>query len=209
MHQNAVPVQLVVALAFAMIAFVAGRSHHDTVGNDEIYRYPSIVGYLMVGCGCFFLVIPFLTGARGDAPPVVFSLFFAAFAAGAFAAATYFFRYRVVVSDTTLTYGTFGQTSVPLTDVMDCLVTVGRNQEMTVYLRDGRRVKFSGMLGDFGSLVSTLNNRRGGPPPDSGTWMPKLEDERKRAALARRLNWMTGAGLALLAVIWATTRLIR
>lgn len=209
MHHNAVPIQLVVALAFAGIAFVAARSHHDTVGNDEIYKYPSIVGYLMVGSGCFFLLIPFLTGARGDAPPVVFSLFFTAFAACAFAAATYFFRYRVVVSDTTLTYGTLGQTSVPLTDVMDSLVTAGRNQEMTVYLRDGRRVKFSGMLGDFGSLVSTINNRRAGSRPDSGTWMPKLEDERKRAALARRLNWIMGLGLALLAVIWATTRLIR
>jgi hypothetical protein len=39
--------------------------------------------------------------------------------------------------------------------------------------------------------------------------MPKLEDERKRAALARRLNWVMGVGLALLAVFWLTTRLIR
>jgi hypothetical protein len=208
MHHNVVPIQLAVALAFAAIAFVAARSHHDTVGNDEIYRYPSIVGYLMVGCGCFFLAIPFLTG-RGNASPMVFFLFFAAFAACAFAAATYFFRYRVVVSDTSLTYGTFGQTSVALTDVMDSLVTSGRNQEMTVYLRDGRRVKFSGMLADFGSLVSTINNRLAGPSPGSGTWMPKLEDERKRAALARRLNWVMGVGLALLAVFWLTTRLIR
>jgi hypothetical protein len=209
MHHNAVPIQLVVALAFAAIAFVAARSHHDTVGNDEIYRYPSIVGYLMVGCGCFFALIPFLPRAHGDGAPPVLILGFWAFAACAFAAATYFLRYRVIVSDTTLTYGTFGQTSVLLTDVMDSLVTAGRNQEMTVYLRDGRRVKFSGMLGDFGSLVSTLNNRRGGPPPDSGTWMPKLEDERKRAAVARRLNWTMGVGLALVAVIWLTTRLIR
>ncbi len=63
MHHNAVPVPLVVGLAFAAIAFVASRSHRDTVGNDEIYSYPSIVGYLMVGSGCFFLGVPFLTGA--------------------------------------------------------------------------------------------------------------------------------------------------
>jgi hypothetical protein len=208
LQSNAVPIQLVVGLAFAVIAFFAARSRHDTVGNEEIYKYPSIVGYLMAGSGCFFALIPFLTRGRGDTSPALF-LFFATFAAGAFAAAMYFFRYRVVVSDTTLTYGTFGQTSVLLTDVMDSLVTSGRNPQMTVYLRDGRRLKFSGMLGDFGNLVTTINTRRAGPPTGSGDWLPKLEDQRKQAAFARRLNWMMGVGLALLAVIWLTTRLIR
>lgn len=113
-----------VGLVFGVIAFAASRARHETSGTQEHYRYPPMVGWLMAICGVFFLCIPLLPG-RGDVPPLVFFAFFAAFAACAFAAAVYFFRFRVVVDETGFKFGTLRFETIPFAEVVDTDVTAG------------------------------------------------------------------------------------
>jgi hypothetical protein len=69
---------------------------------------------------------------------------------GAFLAAVYFFRYRVVITDATLSVGSFLRTTVPFEDVIHYDVLSGRySPELIVYLRDGRKFTLSGMLPDL------------------------------------------------------------
>jgi hypothetical protein len=199
MSHFSVPTQGVVALVLGLIALVASRTHHQTIGDQDVYRYPPFVGYLMVGCGILFLCIPLFPG-RGDVPVPVWLLFFESFAAAAFAAAVHFFRFRVLVGGSVLQFGTFHFESIPLTEIVDTDVTAGRNAQLFVYLRSGRRLKFSSMLGDFGSLADSIASQSAGPPPGTGASIQKLEDQRARAALNRKLGWIMGIGLATCAI---------
>ena len=169
-------------------------------GRRRIYKFPSVIGYLMLVCGLLFLCFPFLPmrHSANDMSPMLFFLFFAAFAACAFAAAAYFFRFRVVVGDTTLTFGSFHREQIALSDVIDTDIISGRSPELIVYVRGGRRVKFSGMLGDFADLADTVSVRSTGTPGSSS--IEKLTDQRGRASVARHLNWIAGVGIALIVV---------
>lgn len=189
---------IIVTLLYGLIAWVASKARHESSGGDEIYKYPPSVAWLMVGCGFLFLGLPFL-GGEGDVPPIIFFIFFAVWAALAFTAATYFFRYRVIVGNTDLKFGTLRCETIPLADVVDTEVTGGRNGKLLVYLRSGRRLEFSNMLGDFIDLADTLASRRTIDAP--GSSIQKLQDQRRRASLVRRLNWMVGIAVAILVMI--------
>jgi hypothetical protein len=191
---------ILVSLVFVGIAMAAARSRHEISGSDEVYKYPPLVGYLMVACGLGFVLIPLsisLSPGRGGVPPIWLFLFFAAFAGGAFAAGTYFFRYRVIVSDATLRFGTLRFKTIPLADVVDTDITAGRNNKLLVYMRDGRRLEFSNMLGDFASLALTLNNRIADSQAKSGASLQKLQDQRRRATIQRLLNWIVISGAVI------------
>jgi hypothetical protein len=127
MSRIATTTPIVVTLVFAVIAWAASKARHETSSGDEIYKYPPVTGWLMLACGSFFLSIPFL-GGRGDVPPLFFFWFFAVFAALAFAAVVYFFRYRVIVGVDAMKFGALRFESVPLADVVDTEVTAGRTE---------------------------------------------------------------------------------
>jgi drug/metabolite transporter (DMT)-like permease len=172
------------SLTFGLISVAAAKARRDVVGSNEVFRYPPFVGYLMAGFGLVFLCIPFLPPGPRDMPALLWFGFFATFAGLAFAAATYFFRYRVIVDDTTLRFGTLRYRTVPLADVADLDVTEGSRRELRVYLRGGERLAFSNMLGDFGGLISTLEYRIG-----NRQTAQKLRDQRRRLISQRVLNW--------------------
>jgi hypothetical protein len=199
MSYSSASIQGVVALVLGVVAFLAARSRHQALGQEEIYRYPPFVGYLMGGCGVFFLCIPLFPG-RGDVPIPLWWAFFGSAAACAFGAAVYFFRYRVLIDDSVLRFGTAALQTIPLADVVDTDITAGRNAQLFVYLRSGRRLEFSSMLGDFGSLAATIADRCAGPPPGTGVSIQKLTDQRRRAALNRRVSWMLATGLLMCVV---------
>jgi hypothetical protein len=191
---------VIVTLVFAVIAWAATKTRHERLSGEEIYRYPPFVGWLMAGCGCLFLCLPFL-GGEGDVPPLLFFSFFAVWGALAFAAAVYFFRYRVIVGDKVLRLGTLRFESVPIADVIDTDITTGgRNVELLVYLKTGRRLEFSSLLGDFASLADTLDNRAN-RAPGTGASIQKLEDQRRRVTLVRRLNWVVGIAAVVGAIV--------
>jgi hypothetical protein len=140
-------------------------------------------------------------GGEGDVPPLLFFSFFAVWGALAFAAAVYFFRYRVIVGDKVLRFGTLRFESVPIADVIDTdIITGGRNVELLVYLSSGRRLEFSSLLGDFASLADTLDNRAN-RAPGTGASIQKLEDQRRRVTLVRRLNWVVGVAVLVGAIV--------
>jgi hypothetical protein len=184
-----------VSLVFGVIAFAASRVHHETSGAQELYRYPPMVGWLMAVCGVFFLCIPLLPG-RGDVPPLAFFAFFAAFAVCAFAAAIYFFRFRVIVDDAGFKFGTLRFETIPFAEIVDTDVTAGPRCNLLVYLRDGRRLQFSNMLGDFSSLADSLGSRKAGGVPGTGASLQKLNDQRRRATIERTLRWIVGVAVA-------------
>jgi hypothetical protein len=204
-HYPLIPVPVAVNLTFLLVALAAARAHHQSVGDDEIYKFPSAVGYLMLVCGLLFLCFPFLPmrHSANDMSPMLFFLFFATFATCAFAAAAYVCRFRVIVGDTTLTFGSFHREQIALSDVIDTDIVSGRSPELIVYVRGGRRVKFSGMLGDFADLADTVRVRCAGTP--DGSSIEKLTDQRGRASVAQHLKWITGVGIALITVAALTT----
>ena len=191
---------IIVTLLYGLITWVVSKARHESCDGVEIYKYPPPVAGLMVACGFLFLGLPFL-GGEGDVPPIIFFLFFAVWAALAFTAATYFFRYRVIVGNIDLKFGTLRFETIPLADVVDTEVTGGRNGKLLVYLRSGRRIGFSNMLGDFTDLADTLSSRRTIDLPGTGASIQKLQDQRRRASLMRRLNYMVGITIAVLMII--------
>jgi tetratricopeptide (TPR) repeat protein len=192
----------VVSVVLATLAFMGSRSKHETWGNDEIYRYPPVLGYLLLGGAVFIFVFPLLF-ARDTTQPTVFLVWLVGGAG--LAVALYFFRYRVTVGSSTLEFGAWNPVSIAISDIVDTDVVTGRSRALIVYLRDGRRLVFSGTLGDFPSLAATLTRRAAPAAPTA----QKLEDQRKRTSTARRLNWVVAMAVVLLPVLRLMTDLHR
>ena len=57
--------------------------------------------------------------------------------------------------------------------------------------------RLESVLGDFKTPVESLGDRAAGPAPGSGASIQKLEYQRERGNLVRRLNWVAGIALAL------------
>jgi hypothetical protein len=70
----------------------------------------------------------------------------------------------------------------------------------------GARLEFSTMLGDFASLVDTLYSKRAVDSPGTGASIQKLQDQRRRASLVRRLNWLAGIAVIGAAIAIAIQR---
>jgi hypothetical protein len=198
---SAVAVSLLVA-ALWVIGSRAKHAKHESWGNDEIYRYPPGYGYLMLGGAVFIFILPLLLPR--DAAQLTVVMIWLVAGAG-LAAAAYFFRYRVTVGTSTLEFGAWNPVSIPLSDIVDTDVVAGRSRTLIVYLRDGRRLTFSGMLGDFASLAATLAKRAAPAAPAA----QKLEDQRKRTSTLRRLNWVVAMGVVLLPALRLMTDLHR
>ena len=192
----------VVSILLATLAFMGSRSKHDTWGNDEIYRYPPALGYLLLGGAVFIFAFPLLL-VRDTTQPT-FVLLWLVGGAG-LAVAMYLFRYRVTVGNSTLEFGAWNPVSIAISDIIDTDVVTGRSRALIVYLRDGRRLVFSGMLGDFSSLAATLSRRAATAAPSA----KKLEDQRMRTGTARRLNWVVAMTVVLLPVLRLMTDLHR
>jgi hypothetical protein len=95
--------------------------------------------------------------------------------------AAFFFRYRVIVRDKTLTYGAFRRRVIPFSEVIDFDVIQGKqSSELWVYLKSGGRLKFSGMLSDFDELVDMVDDQMAGLPGELHDSAAKIHDQEKR-----------------------------
>jgi hypothetical protein len=147
-------------------------------------------------------VAPFLPGAAGDISVIRFFWMFLPFWVGALLAAIFFFRYQVKVTDTTMTVGAFRRRVIPFSEVIDYdVIQGGRSPELCVYLKSGKRLKFSGMLSDFDELVGMVNSHMQGlrgPQRDSEA---KIRDRNKRVRDGRVANWFAYVGIIIVAVV--------
>jgi hypothetical protein len=92
----------------------------------------------------------------------------------------YFLHYRIIITEDVLTVGAFFRSRIPLTDVIDTDIKEGgRSRELTIYVRDGRRIRVSALIGDFDDLDGTIRSRMAGPNkgPESAE---KLKDRANR-----------------------------
>ena len=156
----------------------------------------------MLAGGIFFCLVPFWPGASGDISPGNFFRVFAPFWGGAFARALHFINYRVVVRDATLTVGAFWRRVIPFTDVVDWNVVRGnRSSELWIYRKNGKRLKFTGLLGDFENLVGMVNSHMEGLPGPHHDSRAKIRDRAARLRSNRVPNCLVGAGVLVIAIL--------
>lgn len=173
--------QLLTTATLGIVSALCARSHHQQTNSDDTFLFPPFLGYLMLGGGLFFILMPLLPGAAGNESTTRFFLMFTPFWGCAFLGAIYFFRYRVVITDTTLTVGAFRPRRIACDDIIDWDVVRGqRSSELRVYLRDGRELCLSGLLGDFEQLAGTINSHMAIPPPGHTDSAAKLHDRAAR-----------------------------
>jgi hypothetical protein len=152
----------------------------------------------MLLAGLFCSVAPFLPGAAGDIPVIRFFWMFSPFWGGAFIAAIFFFRYQVKVTDTAMTVGAFRRRVIPFSEVIDYdEIQGGRSPELWVYLKNGRKLKFSGPLSDFEELVGMVNSHMEGLPGPQHDSAAKIRDRERRVRGNRGANWIMGIGMAI------------
>jgi hypothetical protein len=192
---------LLTSLSLTAVMFVCARRHHQSSKDEDTFTIAPTVAYLMTGAGIFFCIVPFLPGASGNIPKVAFFFYFSPFWLGAFAASAFFLRYQVVVRDNTLAYGSFRRRVVPFSEVIDLDVLNGsKSSELWVYLRNGKTLKFSGMLSDFDELVGMVNSHMGGVPGTQKDSPAKIHDQEQRKHDNRTADRFMVIGLLIVAV---------
>lgn len=202
-HQPLVPI--LTSITLTVVIAICGHAHHrHSDGADTFYFFP-VLSYLMLFGALLFCIVPLLPGASGNTPTMTFFLAFTPFSCGAFLASIYFSRYRVVVTKETLTVGAFRRRAVSFSDVVDWDRLEGRyDDELLVYLRDNKRLRFSGLLSDFDTLVELIDCNMAVPPAGQADCALKLQDQKRRAegnANAGRITWIGTAVIAVVVIV--------
>ena len=123
-------------------------------------------------------------------------------------AAAYFLYYRLIVTADVLTVGAFFRSKIPLTDVIDTDIKEGgRSRELIIYARDGRRIRVSGLVGDFDDLEGTVRSRMAGPDKGQDS-AEKLKDRgnRNRSDAFDALLLIGILALGIFLLIWVLPR---
>ncbi len=118
----------------------------------------------------------------------------------------YMFHFRAIATDTLLTIGTLHRANIPFSDIIGTELRRGaRSRELVIHVRDGRRIRVSGMLADFDEFEGAIRTRMTGPQ----TGPRELEELRDRADHTKSivfgtLAWLVGLGFLLL--LWLLSR---
>jgi hypothetical protein len=169
------------SLTLTVLCGICARSHHQVSDEADTFTISPVAGYMMVGCGILACLVPFLPGAAGNISTALFFWSFSPFWLSAFIAAVFVFRYRVIVRDEALTYGAFRRRVISFSEVIDFDVLRGqKSSELWVYLKSGKRLKFSGMLSDFDQLVEMIDSHMAGLPAPQHDSAAKIHDREKR-----------------------------
>jgi hypothetical protein len=192
---------LLISTSLAVVVSISARHHHQRSAGVATFTFSPVIGYLTLACGVLFLVAPLLAGASGDISDTASLIMFAPFWVGAFVASAFFFRYRVVINQSTLTVVSLYRRVVPFRDIVDLDVIQGqRGSELIVYLKNGRKLRLSGLLGDFADLARMIDSQIPAHPDDRPDSPMKHNDRAARAAGERRARVLLVAGLVLIAL---------
>jgi len=188
-------------LTLSVVTVVCAYSHHLETDSEDVFAISPAVGYLMLGMGLTIGVVPFVSRAAGDISTIRFFWICSPFWGGAFIAAIYFFRYRVKITDTTMTVGAFRRRVIPFSEVIDYdEIQGGRTPELWVYLKNGQRLKFSGLLSDFDELVGMVNSHMEGLPGPDRDCAAKVHDRDRRIRGNRDANRIAVVGVVIVAI---------
>jgi phosphate/sulfate permease len=170
--------------------------------SEDVFALSPAVGYLMLGMGLIIGAMPFLPHAAGDISDIRFFWICSPFWGGAFFAAIFFFRYRVKITDTTMTVGAFQRSVIPFSEVIDYdEIPGGRTPELWVYLKNGGKLKFSGLLSDFDELVGMVNSHMEGLPGPDRDCAAKVRDRDRRTRGNRNANVIAVVGVVIIAIV--------
>jgi hypothetical protein len=201
MHLQALT-PLMTSLSLSIVVGICARSHHLETDSDDVFGISPAVGYLMLGIGFLMCSVAFWPGAAGDIPVIRFFWMFSPFWGGAFIAAIFFFRYQVRITDTSMTVGAFRRQVIPFSEVIDYdELRGGQSPELWVYLKSGKKLKFSGLLSDFDELVGMVNSHMEGLPSLQRDSPAKIRDRDRRIRGNRAAYWMMGIGAVIIAVV--------
>jgi hypothetical protein len=197
------------SVTLSLVVAACATSHHRETDSEDTFGVSPVAGYFMLFCGVFFCLAPLLPHAAGSIPTTRFFFMFSPFWSGAFLASVYFFRYRIVITDTTLTIGAFRRRQFSVEDIIDWDVIRGnRSSELVIYLRSGEKLRISGLVADFDEVVGMVNSHMAIRPHGSPDSAAKLRDRADRVRNARGLWWVMLLGLALVvAALYVTSRL--
>jgi hypothetical protein len=192
------------SLTLNVVCGICARSHHQVSDDADTFTISPVAGYMMICVGVLCCVGPFLPRVAGDMSTIRFFWYSSPFWLLAFIGAAFFFRYRVVVRDQTLTltYGAFRRRVIPFSQVIDFDVLHGQKSgELWLYLKTGKRLKFSGLLSDFDELVGMVNSHMAGLPGPQHDSVAKIRDQEKRRADNRTANRVMFIGLSIVALV--------
>ena len=152
---NLVPI--LVPISLACVVALSRRSHRQSSEGQDVFTFPKALAYFMALIGLAFASVPLWPGAVGDADPI---LFYACFE-GAFLLTMlfvmYLSMYRVIIDTETFTVGALFRKQYRRIDITEVKLRHGqRSSDYFVQLRNGKRLQFSGLLGDFNVLTALL-----------------------------------------------------
>jgi hypothetical protein len=187
-----------VGLVIAVLTVASSRIRHQTIGESDYYKFPVYLAYMMMGVTVFGSWAAFLPWPDNWTMPWVFGLIACVFGY----ASAYFLHYRIIVTEDVLTVGAFFRSRIPLTDVIDTDIKEGgRSRELIIYVRDGRRIRVSGFVGDFDDLDGTIRSRMAGPnkgPASAEKLKDRANRNRSDAFDALLIIGLLGGGLYLM-----------
>jgi hypothetical protein len=79
------------------------------------------------------------------------------------------------------------------------VITGDRSSVLWVYLKNGKKLKFSGLLSDFDQLVGMVNSHMEGLPGPHHDSPAKIHDQQKRKRDNRIAVWYGVVGILMLA----------
>jgi hypothetical protein len=191
---------IVTSVSLTVIVALCARSRHLARIDADVYQFPKFLGYAMALCGVLFASAAFLPGMASPKDGNVTGVFwlFSPFWIAASLAAIYFFRYRVIITRERISIRSMRLRGVDFSEVVDVANAPRQSKEFLVYLKDGQRLRFSGLLQDYGTLKAQIESnlhRRLGQSTESPA---RLMDEARNKAAGVRERWVLVCGLLLL-----------
>ena len=189
---------LAVSIGLAAVTWLCARSRHLRTNSEHIYKFPLILACISALVAFLFLGLALLPGARGAQSKLIFMLELSPFCVGAATFACYLLRYRVTVKQESITVRSLRNSCIAFSEIADTDLLEGRRREFVVYLRGGKRVRFSGLLQDFDSLTNQISDRLIRSASANTASAYKLADHARAAAGNRRAIWIMACGFGLL-----------
>jgi len=154
------PVVLVVPLALSIFAAIGRRSNFVSKQGVKIFACPgALVCFLALSSSLITfapLWIPFVKPQIGP-PAIEDYLFFGIFGGLGMVFAAYLYCYRGTVGPDIFAVGAFSRTHFRLADIREVRLQKGqRSGQLFVYMRSGKRLRFSGLLSGFEALSKLL-----------------------------------------------------
>lgn len=204
--QDLVP--YVTGITLSAVAVICTRSHYQDSDSEYTFTASPLLRYALAAGVVYFCFAPLVPGSGGDIPRIKFFFMCSPYWAGAFLVLIYYCRYRVIVTDTTLTVGAFTFRQFSFDEVTDYDVILGgksgkAKSALLIYLRAGTKLRLDNWFGDwqFDDLIGLINSHMCIPPRGAPDSPAKLRDRAARVRNHRVKNVLMYILLAVIACL--------